>query len=298
MEGDQISLFPSEAQQIQSIAEAESAGKAPFAFSIPQQDIDLILRFGSNTENSRMRVAAEFMKQKSPEEIAAFLKKEYHGGFGLNGTDGDVSAWYAEDGIHLSMGLGARYVAYAQIISWEDAAARIGELLDTGAFATNVELIETPGYERNQVAQALWYMSHDMSDEAKERGFMSSLNTLCGVGFPEETDHLTAMLADPANVSPLISELETFAEAHAQDRDLMRFQHYKPAVVLEQLRELTLPRREYASELAELLRPESFITEDEIALVLSGGSNVEGSKGRVYAYFQENHTLKEQATFL
>ena len=68
------------------------------------------------------------------------------------------------------MGLGARYVAYAQIISWEDAAARIGELLDTGAFATNVELIETPGYERNQVAQALWYMSHDMSDEAKERG--------------------------------------------------------------------------------------------------------------------------------
>lgn len=66
MEGKQVSLFPSEAQQIQSITEAESAEKAPFAFSIPQEGIDQILRFGSNTENSRMRVAAEFMKTEIP----------------------------------------------------------------------------------------------------------------------------------------------------------------------------------------------------------------------------------------
>ena len=197
VEGEQISLFPSEAQQIRSIAEAESAEKAPFAFSIPQEDIDQVLRFGSNTENSRMRVAAEFMKQKSPEEIAAFLQKEYHGGYGVKGRDGDISAWYAQDGIHLSMGLSARYVSYAQVISWEDAAARIEEMLDTGIFATNVELIETPGYERGQMAQALWYMSHDMSDEAKEQDFMPTLGTLRGVGFPEETEQLAAMLADP-----------------------------------------------------------------------------------------------------
>ena len=75
MEGEQVSLFPSEAQQIQSITEAESAEKALFAFSIPQEDIDQVLRFGSNTENSRMRVAAEFMKQKSPEQIAAYYNK-------------------------------------------------------------------------------------------------------------------------------------------------------------------------------------------------------------------------------
>ena len=298
VEGEQISLFPSEAQQIRSIAEAESAEKAPFAFLIPQEDIDQVLRFGSNTENSRMRVAAEFMKQKSPEEIAAFLQKEYHGGYGVKGRDGDISAWYSQDGIHLSMGLSARYVQYAQVISWEDAAARIEEMLDTGIFATNVELIETPGYERGQMAQALWYMSHDMSDEAKEQDFMPTLKTLRGVGFPEETEQLAAMLADPGNVNALISELETFAEAHARDRELMRFQHYKPSAVLDQLRELSLPRREYASELTVLPPPESFITEDEIAQTLSGGSNVEGSKGRIYAFFSGNPTLKECADFL
>ncbi len=196
------------------------------------------------------------------------------------------------------MGLSARYVQYAQVISWEDAAARIEDLMDTGIFATNVELIETPGYERGQIAQALWYMSHDMSDAAKEQGFMPTLKTLRGVDFPEETDQLTAMLADPANVNALISELETFAEAHAHDRDLMRFQHYNPSVVLEQLRELTLPRVEYASELTALPPPESFITEDEIAQTLSGGSNVEGSKGRIYTFFSGKPTLKECADFL
>ena len=137
------------------------------------------------------------MKQKSPEEIAAFLQKEYHGGYGIKGRDGDIAAWYAEDGIHLSMGLSARYVQYAQVISWEDAAVRMEVMLDTGIFATNVELIETPGYERGQITQALWYMSHDMSDAAKEQGFMPSLGTLRGVGFPEEAEQLTAMLADP-----------------------------------------------------------------------------------------------------
>ena len=298
MEGEQVNLFPSEAQQIRSIAEAESAEKAPFAFSIPQEDIDQVLRFGSNTENSRMRVAAEFMKQKSPEEIAAFLQKEYHGGYGVKGRDSDISAWYAEDGIHLSMGLSARYVQYAQVISWEDAAARIEEMLDTGIFATNVELIETPGYERGQMAQALWYMFHDMSDEAKERGFMPLLKKLRGVGFPEETERLTAMLNDPNVVNTLIAETAAFAAAHTRDKDLMRFQHYEPSVVLEQLRELSLPRSEYTSELTVLPPPESFITEDEIAQTLSGGSNVEGSKGRIYAFFTGNPTLKECADFL
>ena len=44
----------------------------------------------------------------------------------------------------------------------------------------------------------------------------------------------------------------------------MLFQYYKPSFVLEQLRELSLPRSEYTSELTELSPPESFITEDEI----------------------------------
>ena len=54
---EQFSFFPTEAQQIESIAEAESADIAPSAFSMPQEYIDQFLRVGSNTENHRTRIA-------------------------------------------------------------------------------------------------------------------------------------------------------------------------------------------------------------------------------------------------
>ena len=81
-------------------------------------------------------MVAAFEKQKTTAEIAEILKKLYHGGNGL----GSVSVWYAEDGIHLSHGKSVRYDRSAQVISWESAAERIGELLESGQFASNVEL--------------------------------------------------------------------------------------------------------------------------------------------------------------
>ena len=64
------------------------------------------------------------------------------------------------------------------------------------------------------------------------------------------------------------------------------------------MRELSLPRREYRTEMAEIPAVQRFITEDEIAATLTRGSNIEGSKGRIYAYFKEKHSPREQADFL
>ncbi|MGI6526351.1 MAG: hypothetical protein ACOX25_03030 [Caldicoprobacterales bacterium] len=41
-----------------------------------------------------------------------------------------------------------------------------------------------------------------------------------------------------------------------------------------------------------------FITEDEIDATLTRGGNVEGGKGRIYAYFTEAHNTKEKVAFL
>lgn len=105
----------------------------PSAFSmfISQNDIDHILRTGGNEEDMRMRIIAEFSKQKSLENRAAFLKALYHGGNGLITENGKISAWYGEDGIHIASGNTARYLRSAQIISWADAAERTEELLDS-----------------------------------------------------------------------------------------------------------------------------------------------------------------------
>ncbi|MCB7236991.1 hypothetical protein, partial [Enterocloster bolteae] len=102
--------------------EAENVAHTSSAFSFAQNDIDHVLRLGGNTDRQRERVVAAFEKQKTTAEIAEILKTLYHGGNGL----GSVSAWYAEDGIHLSHGKSVRYDRSAQVISWESAAERIG----------------------------------------------------------------------------------------------------------------------------------------------------------------------------
>ena len=79
---------------------------------------------------------------------------------------------------------------------------------------------------------------------------------------------------------------------------LLRFHHHKPDKIEQGLRELSLPRREYRTEMAEIPAVQRFITEDEIAATLTRGSNIEGSKGRIYAYFKEKHSPREQADFL
>ena len=122
-----LDLFLSEAEQIQKIDEAENV-KTSSAFSFAQADIDHVLRLGGNTERQRERIVVAFEKQKSTAEIADYLKSLFHGGNGI----GSVTAWYSEDGIHLSHGKSARYDKSAQVISWESAAERIGQLLQEG----------------------------------------------------------------------------------------------------------------------------------------------------------------------
>ena len=50
-----------------------------------------------------------------------------------------------------------------------------GELLESGQFASNVELAEVAGYERSLLAEKLWYLYHDFSEEAREAGYLSCL---------------------------------------------------------------------------------------------------------------------------
>lgn len=115
--------------------------------SIPQSDIDHILRMEGNADHARMKIATEFSKGKSVEEIAAFLQSSFHGGNGVVTENGRYSAWYAEDGIHIANGDAARYLTSAKVVSWQEAAARISELLEQGECDYRQKL---RGYEGRQ----------------------------------------------------------------------------------------------------------------------------------------------------
>ena len=296
--GGQLSFFPTEAEQITAIEEAESVAQTPFAFSVSQEQLDHVLRLGGNEDNTRMVIAAAFQKQKSTEDIAALLQSTFHGGNGFKTPEGELSAWYAVDGIHIAPGRSAEYMRSAQVIAWQDAAAHISQLMDSGAYASNVELAEAGQHERMQLAQALWYLKHDLSDEAREQGYLSCMDTLRGGGFPDETARLAEQLTNTDFRETLSGEFTQFYAAHEQDRSLLRFHYHKLENIWQSLRDLSLPRREYSSEMAAVPELGRFITEDEIDHALDRGSGVEGGKSRIYEYFTADHTGKEKAAFL
>ena len=296
--GAQMSFFPSEAEQIQSIAEAESVTPSAFSMFISQDDIDHILRAGGNADAARMKIAAEFSKQKPLEDRAAFLKALYHGGNGLITDNGRFSAWYGDDGIHIATGDTSRYLRSAQVIGWADAAERIEELLDGGTFATNLEVTEAPRYERLGIAVDVWNLYHDFSDEAKSLGYLSCLGNIHSTSFPEETERLTDDLLNPAFRDRLLSEYKVFMDAYHENRALLRFHYHRPQALLTRLEDLSLPRKEFRSDMTAVPATGRVITEDEIAASLANGSSFEGGKTRIYAFFQTSHTPKENADFL
>ena len=296
--GAQMSFFPSEAEQIQSIAEAESVTPSAFSMFISQDDIDHILRAGGNADAARMKIAAEFSKQKPLEDRAVFLEKLYYGGNGLITDNGRFSAWYGDDGIHIATGDTSRYLRSAQVIGWADAAERIEELLDGGAFATNLEVTEAPRYERLGIAVDVWNLYHDFSDEAKSLGYLSCLGNIHSTSFPEETERLTDDLLNPAFRDRLLSEYKVFMDAYRENRALLRFHYHKSQALLTRLEDLSLPRKEFRSDMEAIPETGRFITEDEIAASLANGSSFEGGKTRIYAFFQTSHTPKENADFL
>ena len=296
--GGQLSFFPTEAEQITAIEEAESVAQTPFAFSVSQAQLDHVLRLGGNEDDTRMVIAAAFQKQKPVEDIAALLQNTFHGGNGFKTPEGELSVWYAVDGIHIAPGRSAEYVRTAQVIAWQDAAVRISQLMDSGAYASNVELAEAGQHERMQLAQALWYLKHDLSDEAREQGYLSCMDTLRGGGFPDETARLAEQLTNTDFRETLSGEFAQFYAAHEQDRSLLRFHYHKLDQIWQSLRDLSLPRRAYSSEMAAVPELGRFITEDEIDHALDRGSGVEGGKGRIYEYFTADHTGKEKAAFL
>ena len=296
--GAQMSFFPSEAEQIQSIAEAESVTPSAFSMFISQDNIDHILRAGGNADAARMKIAAEFSKQKPLEDRAAFLKALYHGGNGLITDNGRFSAWYGDDGIHIATGDTSRYLRSAQVIGWADAAERIEELLDGGAFATNLEVTEAPRNERLRVAAEVWELHHDFSDEAKSLGYLSCIGNIRSTNYPEERVLLADNMANPAFRERLLSEYKVFMDAYRENRELLRFHYHRPQALLVRLEELSLPRKEYHSDMAAVPKTGRFITEDEISASLANGSSFEGGKTRIYTFFQTPHTPKENADFL
>lgn len=293
---DNTNVELKEAEKASFSLPENSYGQMRLTIPLNEKDIDTILINGGNHDGSRLPLIAEFSKGKTAEELGEYLKETFRGGNGFYIDEREVSSWYSDKGIHLAYGTSAREDD-TQILSWSDAAKRINELFDSGEFATNVELSEALDYERDRISESLWYLYHDLSEEGQAQGYFEVLK-ISGGGFPEETKRLSEALKNPEYLKETIKEYSRFLEGYKENRKVLRFHYHKVDSLYQRLQELKLPRKEYSTNLTELPKVKSFITEDEVLESLSRGSGVDRGKERITKFFKENHTLQEKANFL
>lgn len=270
-------------------------GQMRLTIPLTQKDIDTVLINGGNHDGSRLPVIAEFSKGKGNGELGEYLKDTFRGGNGFYIDEREVSSWYSDKGIHLAYGTSAREDD-TQILSWNEAASRINELLETGGFATNIEISEALDYERDRISKSLWYLYHDLSEEGKAHWYFDFIER--GGGFPEETKRLSEALKNPEYLKETIKEYGRFLEGYKENRNVLRFHYHKLDSLYQKLQELELPRKEYSTNLTEFPKVKPFITDDEVLATLSRGSGIDKGKERITKFFKENHTLQEKANFL
>ena len=105
----QLSLFPTEEEQLGEIRKAAAALEQPAAFLISDEVVDHILRTGSGQKNTLFHITARLIEGLDNEEMQSFLKDEYGtGGKGFTIDNQKISIWYDNDGIRIRRGDSAR----------------------------------------------------------------------------------------------------------------------------------------------------------------------------------------------
>ena len=292
-----VRLNPGQTSLFETITEyGEGADdRAVSAPSFISKALDTALRFGGNGEDTRMELAFDAMIGKTNEEIALRMKTLYHDGSGFELDGRRFSVWFDPSGIQMAAGDRARYANNAQVISWTDAAKRVGALIEAGQFGTQLENVEAPGTIRRKVAERLIYMYRDSA--ARENGYLS-LMTDTPLIFPDCVNHLSEKMEQPEFLHGLIRQMEVFADAVTMQPDLMRFRFLLPKDILPRLRDLALARKELPE--GEMLLPDvrGFMTQDEIDAVLTQSAPIAGADSRIYQFFSAPHSTNEKLEFL
>ena len=295
-ESQQMSLFDFAA--FQQPARTEGAAQ-PSVFphpALPQQVIDEALCIGSNHKHSRLIICAYFKKDKP--DNARFLAEHYGengAGFYLNGKK--YALWYNAEGIRIAQGESAQRSS-AALIPWEQAAARIRELLDLGRYMSQSELDQVDRYEVNALADRLLLMFRDIEDEDKR--FFPSLRAIYDKpgGFPEAAEEIAGLLSREDGLQAILSEYEAFAAAYQENPAILRFRFYRPLALQAQLADLQREPLHFTA--AEGYDPQRrlYISTDEIDNLLRGGKRSVDYRLAVYSFYRNHTDRKEREDFL
>ena len=190
---------------------AENLSYVPPVRFISEDEIDNLFRGGTGMQDGRYRVYNYFAEHPDKQERIAFLKKEY-------GTGGSYNGKRNEDhdgkGIRFSRGQLGNPLAEVHI-KWNEAEKRIDKLIKQGRYLTEKDIKNIPDYERNEVAQAIYFAFHNRIQDGQYRPYPSDMDY-----YGDAMKNIAEKIKSPAQMEEIFEELNILlSETLPDDRD-------------------------------------------------------------------------------
>ena len=300
---EQLALFDmgGDAPVYETPADAPSGILAP-ARTVPQEVIDLALCTGGNEPNNAERIAVFYMWERPESENISFLRREFgrENGRGIEYEGRKYAVWFLEDGIHLAQGDSIRTGYSKTMVTWEQASARILELLEAGTYLSATELAQAPDKVLHEAMDALLMTARDLNEEGRAQGLFPQTLAIHNQhkGYPELDEDMVAFAKTEGGLQTLAQEYHAFLDAYAQGNDIMHwrlsaYNTHRIGVVLDGL---SYPERSFTTQPSFLRQCKMFITQDEIDQFFLRDSV--DRRLAVYSHFCYPHTPEEHQKFI
>ena len=284
----QLSLFPTEEEQLGEIRKAAAALTQPAAFLISDDIVNDILRTGSGGNNTLFHITAKLIEGLDHEEMRKFLISEYGtGGKGFTIRGQKISIWYDSDGIRIRRGDSARR-NFDRMVTWEEAADRIRDMYEEGNYVSNSISNNAIEKEREGTSIQLALHFRDTNRNPDER-----------LSYQEWQETILDCMLEPEAIQEIYERFEYLQKDMDENPgEYHQWEIQNNPKFFSRFRDLQRDMS-WRDQKQQVERPElSFITQDEIDAVLRKGGITAGGRNRIYEYFMEHHDTKEAADFL
>ena len=300
---EQLALFDmgGDAPVYEAPADAPSGILAP-ARTVPQEVIDLALCTGGNEPNSAERIAVFYMRERPEPENISFLRREFGraNGRGIEYEGRKYAVWFLEDGIHLAQGDSIRTGYSKTMVTWEQASARILELLEAGTYLSASELAQAPDKVLHEAMDALLMTARDLNEDGRAQGLFPQTLAIHDQhkGYPELNEDMVAFAKTDGGLQMLAQEYHAFLYAYHDDPSILRYRlsEYNTHRIGIILNGLPYSERHFTAQPNFLRQCKMFITQDEIDQYFLNEETE--SRLAVYSHFCYPHTPEEHQKFI
>ena len=178
-------------------------------------------------------------------------------------------------------------------LTWDEVESRTRNIIEAGEYLTINEAFISEQTYRAELADNIYFFYRDAISE-KPKGFELKQNN-----YADSTEQIREMLSTPEGATIIRDDILDRVEALRRGEIEQNWRlNPSPKELAEKITGFAGPKRELPTKDSVEIIPESFITQDEIDSVLSGGSGFAGGKFRIYDFVIEGHDRKELADFL